>query len=101
MLMGENPFTAVGEARRALRRAVQMVFQDPYSSLNPQLTIREVLIEPLRNFGVAKGEAVETIIRETIKACGLPVTALDRYPASFSGGQRQRVGIARALMGAT
>lgn len=87
--------------RRALRhhwRNTQMVFQDPYSSLNPQLTIREVLLEPLRNFGVAKGESAEMLIRETIKACGLPTTALDRYPASFSGGQRQRVGIARALI---
>lgn len=87
--------------RRGLKehwRHTQMVFQNPYSSLNPRLTVREALTEPLRNFGVATGEAAEKIVRETIQACGLPASALDRYPRVFSGGQRQRVGIARALI---
>ncbi|WP_417211573.1 ABC transporter ATP-binding protein [Antarctobacter sp.] len=81
-----------------LWRDTQMVFQDPYSSLNPILTVRQCLMEPLRNFGVASGVEAERLVRKTITACGLPVSALDRYPSSFSGGQRQRVGIARALI---
>lgn len=91
----------VGQKSRALRqhwRNTQMVFQDPYSSLNPRLTVREALTEPLRNFGIATGADAERIVRDALSACGLPVSALDRYPRSFSGGQRQRIGIARALV---
>lgn len=83
---------------RRLWRDTQMIFQDPYSSLNPRMTVRQTLLEPLRNFGIASGAEAEEMARDMIVACGLPVSALDRYPSSFSGGQRQRVCIARALI---
>ncbi len=85
-------------AARSLWRNMQMVFQDPYSSLNPKMTIRDALAEPLRNFGIATGQDAETLIRTTLDACGLPASVLGRYPREFSGGQRQRIGIARALI---
>jgi peptide/nickel transport system ATP-binding protein len=87
-----------GASRRKLWRHVQMVFQDPYSSLNPKMTVRDALAEPLRNFGIARGAEADALIRKTIDACGLSTTALARYPREFSGGQRQRIGIARALI---
>jgi oligopeptide/dipeptide ABC transporter ATP-binding protein len=87
-----------GNARRALWRRAQMVFQDPYSSLNPRMTVREAIGEPLRNFGIARGAEAEAAIRRMTDLCGLPASALDRYPREFSGGQRQRIGIARALV---
>ncbi|MDB5416259.1 MAG: dppF1 [Rubritepida sp.] len=87
-----------GAGRRQLWRRAQMIFQDPYSSLNPRMTVREAIAEPLRNFGIASGAAAEAEIRRIVDLCGLPATALDRYPREFSGGQRQRIGIARALV---
>ena len=87
-----------GSARKALWRHAQMVFQDPYSSLNPKMTVRDALAEPLRNFAIARGADADRLIRDTIEACGLPASALPRYPREFSGGQRQRIGIARALI---
>jgi oligopeptide/dipeptide ABC transporter ATP-binding protein len=82
---------------RPFRRQMQVVFQDPYSSLNPRLTVRDIVAEPLRNFGVAAGAELERQVTELIQKVGLRVEALDRYPHEFSGGQRQRIGIARAL----
>lgn len=82
--------------RRALSRDVQVVFQDPYSSLNPSMTIGAILEEPLRTAGVGKAEANERI-RELLNQVKLPVDAIDRLPKNFSGGQRQRIAIARAL----
>ena len=82
---------------REQHRAVQLVFQDPYSSLNPRLSVRSVLGELLVFHGLAKGEAVEPRCRELMALVGLPADALDGYPSSFSGGQRQRIAIARAL----
>ena len=82
---------------REQHRAVQLVFQDPYSSLNPRLSVRSVLRELLVFHGLAKGEAVERRCRELMALVGLPADALDGYPSSFSGGQRQRIAIARAL----
>jgi oligopeptide/dipeptide ABC transporter ATP-binding protein len=79
-------------------RQMQMVFQDPYASLNPRMTIRNTLTEPLRNFGIAVDAEAEAMVRSTLDACGLPATALERFPREFSGGQRQRIGIARALI---
>lgn len=93
-----NVGTLRGRARKRLWRHAQMVFQDPYSSLNPRMTVRDSLMEPLRNFGVATGPDAEKMVVETLNACGLSATALHRYPREFSGGQRQRVGIARALI---
>jgi oligopeptide/dipeptide ABC transporter ATP-binding protein len=78
-------------------RAVQLVFQDPYSSLNPRLSVRSVLAELLVFHGLAQGEAVERRCLELMALVGLPADALDGYPSSFSGGQRQRIAIARAL----
>jgi oligopeptide/dipeptide ABC transporter ATP-binding protein len=82
---------------RPYRRQLQVVFQDPYSSLNPRLSVREIIAEPLRNYAVAKGAALTDRVKELAGKVGLREEALDRYPHEFSGGQRQRIGIARAL----
>ncbi|HWD57535.1 MAG TPA: dipeptide ABC transporter ATP-binding protein [Stellaceae bacterium] len=82
---------------RPFRRQIQVVFQDPYSSLNPRLTVRDIVAEPLRNFAVAAGSELEDQVAELVRKVGLRAEALDRYPHEFSGGQRQRIGIARAL----
>lgn len=87
-----------GEALRRARPDIQMVFQDPYASLDPRMTVLDVLEEPIRaHFGLAAGAARERIA--TILALvGIPQSALTRYPHEFSGGQRQRIAIARALI---
>jgi oligopeptide transport system ATP-binding protein len=78
-------------------RAVQLVFQDPYSSLNPRLPVRSVLEELLSFHGLARGDGLRRRCRELMALVGLPEDALAGYPSSFSGGQRQRIAIARAL----
>lgn len=83
-------------ARRALSSEIQVVFQDPYSSLNPSMTIEQILTEPLTAAGVATSEA-RTRVRGLLDQVGLPADARNRLPREFSGGQRQRVAIARAL----
>lgn len=80
--------------RRQVARDIQVIFQDPYSSLNPSMTVESILVEPLRAAGVAEGR---TRVRELLDAVGLPSDAGARYPREFSGGQRQRIAIARAL----
>ena len=82
---------------RAFRRHAQMIFQDPYSSLNPRMTVRDIIAEPLVAGGVAKGDEVDERVREIARRCQLSLEHLRRYPHAFSGGQRQRIGIARAL----
>jgi peptide/nickel transport system ATP-binding protein len=83
---------------RPLRREVQVVFQDPFSSLNPRMRIREILAEPIRNFRLAKTPAeLERRIAALLDKVRLPRDAAQRWPHEFSGGQRQRIGIARAL----
>ncbi|MFL0566847.1 ATP-binding cassette domain-containing protein [Microbacterium sp. 179-I 1D1 NHS] len=82
--------------RRSLTSEIQVVFQDPYSSLNPSMTIEEILTEPLTAAGVAKATA-RTRVRDLLDQVGLPSDARSRLPREFSGGQRQRVAIARAL----
>jgi ABC-type oligopeptide transport system ATPase subunit len=82
--------------RRALSSEIQVVFQDPYSSLNPSLTIEQILAEPLQARGVASATA-KTRVRELLDQVGLPSDARSRLPREFSGGQRQRIAIARAL----
>jgi peptide/nickel transport system ATP-binding protein len=85
-------------ALRPLRRRVQVVFQDPFSSLNPRLRVRDILAEPMRNFGLAKSAAdLEARVARLMDVVRLPRDAVDRWPHEFSGGQRQRIGIARAL----
>ncbi|HEX4981348.1 MAG TPA: ABC transporter ATP-binding protein [Ilumatobacteraceae bacterium] len=87
-----------GEELRALRRNMQLVFQDPYASLNPRMTVLELVAEPLVVHGIAKNPgAARPQVVDLLDRCGLPEDAVDRYPHAFSGGQRQRVGIARAL----
>lgn len=81
---------------RKLRRRVQIVFQDPFSSLNPRLTIGQILREPLKVFG--ETAHLESRVRETLEQVGLREEVLGRYPHEFSGGQRQRIGIARAVI---
>jgi peptide/nickel transport system ATP-binding protein len=83
---------------RAFRRHAQMIFQDPYSSLNPRMTVRDIIAEPLVAGGVAHGAEVDDRVRETAARCQLNLEHLRRYPHAFSGGQRQRIGIARALV---
>lgn len=87
-----------GSALRTLRRNAQMIFQDPYASLNPRMTVLETVGEPLFVNGIASGREMEEHVREVILQVGLRVEHLRRYPHSFSGGQRQRIGIARALV---
>jgi peptide/nickel transport system ATP-binding protein len=83
---------------RPLRREVQVVFQDPFSSLNPRMRVRDILAEPIRNFRLAKTAAdLEARIAALLDKVRLPRDAADRWPHEFSGGQRQRIGIARAL----
>jgi peptide/nickel transport system ATP-binding protein len=82
---------------RPYRRELQVVFQDPYSSLNPRLRIRDIIAEPLRNYGVVDGRAIAARVETLAGKVGLRPDALNRFPHEFSGGQRQRIGIARAL----
>jgi peptide/nickel transport system ATP-binding protein len=86
------------KALRAFRRHAQMIFQDPYSSLNPRMTVRDIIGEPLVASGLAHGSELDDRIRQAALRCQLKLEHLRRYPHAFSGGQRQRIGIARALV---
>jgi oligopeptide transport system ATP-binding protein len=97
---GEISYAGVplGEKReRSERRRIQMVFQDPYSSLNPRMTVRQTLSELLRVHKMTPRSGIDARCRELLDLVGLPARALDSHPRNFSGGQRQRVSIARAL----
>jgi len=83
---------------RRLWRHMQLIFQDPYASLNPRMTVRDIIGESLLVHGIARGDALEDRVVEVIRRCGLDVEHLGRYPHAFSGGQRQRISIARALV---
>jgi len=95
---GEEITAASRQRRRALSTELQVVFQDPYSSLNPTRTIGQTLSEVMRAHGRPAREDVQERVHAMLEHVGLPSDATDRYPAHFSGGQRQRVAIARALM---
>ncbi len=87
-----------GEELRHKRQDIQMVFQDPMGSLDPRQTVESLLLEGMKAHGLAKdGKQAHARLRDLLKAVGLPVAALKKYPHEFSGGQRQRIGIARAL----
>ncbi len=83
---------------RPYRKRLQIVFQDPETSLNPQLTVRSIVSEGAIAFGLASGSALEDLIATELSAVGLSPDALDKYPDQFSGGQRQRIAIARAMI---
>lgn len=85
-----------GEDARNMRRNIQMVFQDPTTSFNPKMKIKDIICEPLQNFGLLEGSARDKAA-ELLRLVDLPEEFAERYPANMSGGQRQRVGIARAL----
>lgn len=83
--------------RRDVRRHLQMIFQDPYASLDPRMDVEDLVGEPLSNYGVVRGAALRDRVAELLELVGLSRRHMDRYPHEFSGGQRQRIGIARAL----
>ena len=94
---GKDIASLDGERLRLMRPRMQMIFQDPQASLNPRMTIGEIVAEPLREHRVASGEARRQRVRELLDQVGLNPDYVNRYPHEFSGGQRQRIGIARAL----
>jgi len=82
---------------RRMRKDMQMVFQDPYSSLDPRMTVLDIIGEPILVNNIAKGKELQERVKDLVKVVGLNIKHLKRYPHAFSGGQRQRIGIARAL----
>ena len=99
--LGNETIDVTGLEGRALKgvwRHMQMIFQDPYSSLNPRMTVADIIGEPLLVNGVASGVELRRLVVEIAKRCGFNIDHINRYPHAFSGGQRQRVAIARALI---
>jgi len=84
-------------AMRENRKHLQMIFQDPYASLNPRMTVGDIIGEPIRTFGLSNGKSTAEKVQELMETVGLSRRFIKRYPHEFSGGQRQRIGIARAL----
>ena len=97
MFEGQPLPPASSSAMRALRRRMQIVFQDPYAALNPRMTVGKILAEPFAIHSEAPREGLPARLRELLRSVGLDESALPRYPHEFSGGQRQRINIARAL----
>jgi len=94
---GQNIYELKGRDMLAVRRKAQMIFQDPYASLNPRWTVNAIVGEPLWVHGLATGRAQTERVQELLKLVGLNPMFVNRYPHEFSGGQRQRIGVARAL----
>lgn len=94
---GRDILKLKGEALRQNRRKIQMVFQDPTAAFNPKMKVKEIVCEPLLNFGLIKKSEVDAKAAELLRMVELPEDFKDRYPHNMSGGQRQRLGIARAL----
>ena len=94
---GEDLIKAKGEKLRLMRRRMQMIFQDPYASLNPRMTVEDIVGEPLIVHDIARGDEIRKRVQELLDLVRLNPAYIDRYPHEFSGGQRQRIGVARAL----
>jgi oligopeptide transport system ATP-binding protein len=94
---GQDLTILKGESLRRMRRHMQMIFQDPYASLNPRMTVGNIISEPLEVHNILSGKARRDRVRELLEIVGLNPYFVNRYPHEFSGGQRQRIGIARAL----
>jgi oligopeptide transport system ATP-binding protein len=94
---GKNLTQLKGEQLRQMRRRMQMIFQDPYASLNPRMTVGDIIGEPLVVHSLAKGADRKERVQELLRIVGLNPYFVNRYPHEFSGGQRQRIGVARAL----
>jgi oligopeptide transport system ATP-binding protein len=98
VLFEDTPVFSLGKAEmRRMRKRMQIIFQDPYGSLNPRLTVGSMIAEAIRIHKLARGEAVHERVVQLLERVGMPAEYMNRYPHEFSGGQRQRVGIARAL----
>lgn len=97
VLNGQDISRIPRRALRPLRRNLQVVFQDPFASLNPRRTVGQSVAEPMVNYALAKDAALRSQVQDLFKRVGLRADQIDRYPHEFSGGQRQRIGIARAL----
>jgi ABC-type oligopeptide transport system ATPase subunit len=95
---GEDLLSFDKEKMRQMRRELQIIFQDPYSSLNPRMTVKEQIRAPLDVFKLGSKEEREQKVMDIMKKVGLPLEFMNRYPHEFSGGQRQRIVIARALV---
>ena len=94
---GKDITTYGRKQMRPVRREIQIVFQDPYASLNPRMTVREIVAEPLRIHGLYRGKDGRLRVEELLRTVGLSPEHANRFPHEFSGGQRQRIGVARAL----
>ncbi|KPV53836.1 peptide ABC transporter substrate-binding protein [Kouleothrix aurantiaca] len=97
LFQGQDLVKLKGEDLRRMRRKVQMIFQDPYASLNPRMTVGDIIGEPIKVHNLRQGKAVRERVQELLQLVGLNPYFINRYPHEFSGGQRQRIGIARAL----
>jgi oligopeptide transport system ATP-binding protein len=94
---GQDLTALKGETLRRMRRRMQMIFQDPYASLNPRMTVGDIIGEPLVVHNISKGKERRERVQELLRVVGLNPYFVNRYPHEFSGGQRQRIGVARAL----
>lgn len=97
LFRGQDLAKLSNAAMRAQRRHLQIIFQDPYASLNPRMTVSQIIGEPIETFRLARGPAKRKRVQELMETVGLNARFLKRYPHEFSGGQRQRIGIARAF----
>ena len=94
---GKDLVKLKSEEMRQTRRKIQMIFQDPYASLNPRMTVEEIISEPLLVHNIERGKEVHDHVKSLLELVGLNPAYVDRYPHEFSGGQRQRIGVARSL----